>query len=266
MGGSTEALGFQGKPKLAEIYDPSSGNWKKSGKMKRQRILATATLLADGRVLVAGGDADESGTYEIYDPIQREFTTPAQMPLNLHGHSATLLADGRVLIAGGAIGENFFDANDKPQSRAFLFDPASNTWSETESMNDKRSRHQAVLLPQSGDVVVVDSNHAELYNPGAQAWRRMGDLQDTHDGSAITLLLDGRVLLAGGVTSSGGGTPTIELLSPATGIWTQVGDLLETRFRLSATRLLDGSVLFVGGKGALLQGFPLTGGAEIFTL
>jgi len=96
-------------------------------------------------------------------------------------------------------------------------------------------------------------------------WRRIGDFQSTHVGSAIALLLDARVLLAGGVASSGAGKPTIEFAFPGRRNLAQVGDLLETRCRLTATRLLNGCVLFVGSKGALLQGFPLTAATEIFT-
>ncbi|HSB11727.1 MAG TPA: kelch repeat-containing protein [Blastocatellia bacterium] len=265
VGGSMEALRFEGKPKIAEIYDPASGQWKKSGKMKKGRVMATATLLGDGRVLVAGGDESEGGTYQIYDPNSQSFTAREPMPLRLHGHSATLLADGRVLIAGGATGSNFFDENDEPQARAFLFDPVFNAWSETGPMRDPRSRHKAVLLPQTGEVLVIDDNHAELYDPGTGAWRRTDDLRSTHRGASITLLFDGRVLVTGGVVSDGAGNPRVEIFSPATGTWAEDGLLLQTRFHHTATRLLDGSVLLVGGKGALQQGFPLTASAEIYT-
>ena len=65
----------------------------------------TATLLADGRVLVSGGDSPgTAATAELYDPDSGSFTRTGSMSSGREGQTATLLPDGRVLITGGHVG------------------------------------------------------------------------------------------------------------------------------------------------------------------
>src|SRR5436190_23571104 len=91
-----------------------------TGPMALPRKGHTATVLADGRVLIVGGQ-DGSGVLsaaEIYDPVTQSFQLAGSLAAARYGHTATLLADGRVLIAGGA------DATG-PLSSAEIFDPAA---------------------------------------------------------------------------------------------------------------------------------------------
>jgi hypothetical protein len=67
--------------------------------MKEGRVSHTATLLKDGRVLIAGGHEDNSA--ELYDPAAQRFVAILHMSVSRFGHSATLLLDVTVLIAGG---------------------------------------------------------------------------------------------------------------------------------------------------------------------
>ena len=67
----------------------------------------TATSLSDGRVLVAGGNAEHPSAQavgeraELYDPNTGAWTATAGMAAQRAGHVATLLRDGTVLVAGG---------------------------------------------------------------------------------------------------------------------------------------------------------------------
>src|SRR5262245_38187290 len=85
-----------------EVYDPATGTWTVNGSLTGQRLLHTATLLPDGKLVIAGGWPDPFSTYtwELYDPATG--TSPVTGPINTKraGHTATLLLDGRVLIAG----------------------------------------------------------------------------------------------------------------------------------------------------------------------
>ena len=108
----------------AELYDPSSGTWSATGSMHEGRIEQTATLLQDGRVLVAGGCCAVSSapqTAELYDPVSGTWTVTADQLLGGEGRTATLLPDGKVLVVGGNYG---------PQ-RAVLYDPISGTGTVT---------------------------------------------------------------------------------------------------------------------------------------
>jgi Kelch motif/Galactose oxidase, central domain len=103
----------------AELYDPMRGRWRRITPMAIAREAGSATLLGDGRVLVAGG-GNPYGTSifgELYDPASGRWTSAGRMT-DWHGSEAVLLQDGRVLLAGGGY------AGD-------VYSPATGTWTAT---------------------------------------------------------------------------------------------------------------------------------------
>jgi len=88
----------------SELYDPATGTWANTRRLNNRRDSHTATLLADGMVLVAGG-ADRTGiiaSAEIYDPALEDWMLTGSLNTARYYHTGTLLPSGKVLVAGGA--------------------------------------------------------------------------------------------------------------------------------------------------------------------
>ena len=234
----------------AELYDPATGKWSITGRMNEPRFGHTATLLSDGRVLVAG-----SGTAELYDPATAIWSRTGSPISNRWGHTATLLQNGKVLVAGG-YGVTSADGAFDYLGSAELYDPATGTWSATGSLSDARCCHTATLL-QDGRVLVAGGSNdlddgvaltsAELYDPGAGGWTRTGAAILKGYPHAATLLPGGKVLVAG-LDEGNARAFSAELFDPAKGMWSLTGGFNQTREAHTATLLPTGYVLVAGGS------------------
>lgn len=162
----------------AELYDPATRGFRLTGAMNSYpygMYWHTATALADGRVLVAGG-TDEAYHYaaaELYDAATGSFTVTGSMTQGRDLHTATLLPDGRVLVAGGGEGWCFT----QPLASAEVYDPATGTFGAAGNMIANRASHTATLL-NTGQVLItggygasfpIAQSSAELFTPDASA-------------------------------------------------------------------------------------------------
>jgi hypothetical protein len=187
----------------AELYDPSTSTFTQTGSMAVGRFLDTATLLQNGKVLIAGGALTSTSapvaTAELYDPVTGTFTMTGAMATAREQHTATLLADGRVLIVGGTTSTGTGGLH--PTATVEVYDPSTGSFSVTGSMAEARSLHTATLLP-SGEVLVAgggdDNSTAEVYDPATGAFSITGGMEIGRSGHSATLLPNGSVLVAGG--------------------------------------------------------------------
>ena len=251
-GGAGPRSGTFPYPGLAstEIYNPATGSWTVTGNLNEGRLLHTATLLPDGKVLVAGGWPDHTdrgplSSAELYNPLAGNWTRTVGMHVVRVGHTATLLSNRRVLVVGSQRGD--------PNS-AELYDPPLGTWIFTGSTTTPRFGYHTATLLYNKMVLVAGGydflNHvsatAELYDPVAGTWTPTGSLATERHDHTATLLANGKVLVAGGQNEAAI-LSTAELYDPATGNWTPTGSLNVARWRHTATLLCDGKVLVAGG-------------------
>ncbi len=237
-----------------EIYDPSVGMWDSAATLNQGRTNHTATLLENGKILVAGGKDSNIGdildSAEIYDPDLDAWHTTIPLSSARTNHSATLLQNGTVLVAGGRFGDG-----PSVHASAEIFTPSTSTWAATGSLNNPREGHSATLLPDGSVLVIGGYNQgwlssAEIFDPLEGTWSLLPPPLVCHGvAHTATLLTNGQVLVVGG--ACGSGSPGIlqqaELFDPISLSWTMVQDLPEPREAHTATLLPNGMVLIVGG-------------------
>jgi hypothetical protein len=250
----------------AVVYDPTTDAFVRTGPLAEARGLHTATLLADGRVLITGGGPASwagAGAYlataELYDPSTGTFSPTGSMSTPREDHTATLLRDGRVLIIGGN------DYGSHTTASAEIYDPKTGTFTPTGSMKTARGFHTATLLADGrvlvagGDAAAWDDSgpflaSAEIYDPATGRFTATGSMVTGRAHHAATLLADGRVLITGGTPGQAGGNGSgttsltaAELYDPVTGTFSLTGPMAQGRVYHTATRLADGRVLVAGG-------------------
>jgi len=205
----------------AELYDPGTGVWSPAGTMNDARSAHTATLLSDGRVLVAGGGVSSFRSAELYDPATGKWTPTGNLNSERFYHAATLLPNGKVLVAGGwTPGDDYAYGMDSAE----LYDPATGQWSTTGSPIAPRVIYPVTLLP-NGKVLIVGgyspdydiTTSAELFDPATGSWNLTASLNSASLCETVTLLANGKVLAVGSTTAElyDGGQPTVTSVSAA---------------------------------------------------
>jgi uncharacterized protein (TIGR03437 family) len=236
-----------------ELYDPSSGTFNELDNVSRaaSQAVHTATLLANGKVLLAG----IAPSAKLYDPITRFFfdTGPYADPSPGLVAAAALLPDGRVLITGCTAGCG--------SGVTQVYDPDTNTFSATGGMKPGcignscwfQNVNKATSLT-NGNVLIVGSSEyaepadAEVYDPSSGIFTSVGNTMAPHEFGTATLLADGTVLIAGSQVPGGSGEPSVEVYDARSRKFAFAGNMTMPRHSHTATLLPDGSVLIAGGN------------------
>ena len=251
-------------PLVTQAASPVAGTWTRTGSLHQARGFQTATLLASGQVLVAGGCQDQCSSgvnltsAEVYYPNTGRWKQTGSLHEPRIFQTATRLRDGRVLVAGGCPTATCT----RVLASAEIYDPRTGTWAVTGSMHEPRDAQTATLLP-SGQVLVAGGvaagtcgagptcttllASAELYDPRTGAWTLTQSLHDARDRHTATLLASGQVLVTGGFGTTRTPLTSAELYNPRTGTWTRTRSLHQPRTIQTATLLRSGLVLVVGG-------------------
>ena len=270
----TRATGIVGAANITDIQVSCVDNTVVStGSMGVARNHHSATLLADGKVMVAGGWATVAtaphASAEIFDPASGAngtFAATGLMTIARTNHTATLLGSGKVLVAGGLNGGLNLNS-------AEVFDPAG-TFSATGTTMVSARSNQAVALLDNGTVLLTGGRGgagmpiqgAEIFDStlsaGAGAFSTTDSMADLRMFHTATRLNTGKVLIVGGKNASFE-LLTAELYDPATQIFSATGAMGVIRQNHTATLLADGKVLIVGGAQNGATGNPITS-AEVY--
>jgi hypothetical protein len=239
----------------AEFYDPIKKTFANAGRMVERRIRATATLLPDNRVLIAGGQGELGAlnSAELYLPSGK-FISVGSMQNLRNGHSATLLKNGKVLISGG-MGEIRL---------AEIFDPSQGIFVTTGEMTCPRSTDptpNAILLDNEKVLIAGGYGYktgtldtAEIYDPDKGIFNPIETMVVKRACHTLTLLSNGKVLIVGGYSDDGGHLTSSEIYDPLTGKFTLTQNHTEVpHIGHTATLLPNGKVIVIGGYSPLVE-------------
>ncbi|MFA6002724.1 MAG: kelch repeat-containing protein [Elusimicrobiota bacterium] len=262
----------------AEIFDPAAETVQATGSMSEVRSLHTASLLPNGKVLVAGGystNSESTGAIrgvELYYPESNTWVADQPMIYSRSLHTAVTLHDGNVMVIGGYADSQYL-------STVEVYYSTAGAWREVAALPEARALHTATLL-QDGRILVVGGQSAtgvlgttRLYDPRTGAWSAGAPLLGTSDWPAgamlhshtASLLLDGRVLVAGG-NDGAWETDLSQIYDPKTNSWMAAGFLTTKRHNHTATLLPNGTVLINGGAQAIANNGKPIAGVELFNV
>jgi len=222
--GGCDSMNCATETASVEIYDPGTRTWSSAAPLMEARYRHTATLLANGQVLVTGGDSGHGvlASTEIYDTEADDWMPVGDLEARRYLHTATLLRDGTVMVVGGRGG--IFGAM---LCSTEVFDLSSGQWTYARSIGKMVQDHTATLLPDgivlvAGGTGVVSINNkvvyhsktkSRLYSPRNRTWLPTKRLNGARTEHTAVRLKNGDVLAAGGMDSKSNDLDTAELYS-----------------------------------------------------
>jgi hypothetical protein len=241
---------------VAELYDPEARRFERTSSLNEWRDDHTATLLRDGRVLVAGGWSVGAvlASSELFDPRAGTFAVGPAMGSRRAGMTATLLRDGRVLIAGG------FTDNRPTVALADVFVPAENRFRPVGPMRQPRGAHAAARLADGRVLVIGGLSRggvvatSELFDPRTGRFARGPAMRVPRYKAAAVTLSDGRVLVVGGSADSEGERSyrSTEIYEPKRNRFVPGPLMQRARYKIR-----DAVVLLPGGDVLVAGGAPV---------
>ena len=214
--------------------------WRGTAPLRQARSGACVVRLADDRVMISGGTADDPlASVEVYQSTPEEkFVDAGSLNAARSGHGCAVLKDGRVLVAGGGA------------ANIEVYEPSLDTWTSIESPILRAKGTTVTALPDGRALITGGkATEIEVFDADTSTITLLtgGGMLTQRDRHSVTVLRDGRLLLAGGIGTDQTVLNSAEILDPDTGEVSPVEGLAAARAGHSATALLDGRVLLAGG-------------------
>lgn len=229
----------------AEIYNPITNQWLSMPPMASNRVGHTATLLDDGRVIVIGGAYDNSITsaVEIFDPNSGQWVKSANLNKARTRHLAQLLPNSKILIAAGSDGiYSYVNITE-------IYDPYTGISTNVSGFpGPMEGELKSVLLSTNTVLCASSARQSLLFDPNFNSWSYSSPMPTSGLAGDPVLLMDNRVLIAGGWTGTSGYVDMTYLYDPNSGLWSSSGNLNQRRGDHQTTSLKTGKVLITGGQ------------------
>jgi hypothetical protein len=231
--------------RTAERYNVTSRTWSLEPSMHSARIGHTATLLADGSVLVVGGlgrKLQPLSSAEVYDPLGNVWAQAPPLPATRFSQSASLLPDGDVMIVGGIV-------NGTISRSTLIFRPGGGPWEAGPPTLYAHAQQDSLTLPD-GRILLAGGygGPPEMFDWKTGSWSAVASPGfRTHP--VLASLGDGEVLLAAGDNRAGHAVASAQLFDPSTGRWKWTNHLVTARDTPIGVELSDGRILVAGGGG-----------------
>lgn len=239
-----------------------AGNWRDGSpvhQLSGPHILGAATLLSDGKVLVAGGlggfhSPDAVRTAELYDPQSNSWSVTGSLKAGRWSLDAITLGNGKALFAGGSSGFS----PDGALATAELYDPQTGEFSETENTLSSARHSSGISRLNDGRILITGGNSkgnslagsgetsVDIYDPATNLFRPVAAMHQGRSLHAQLTLTDGRVLVVGGAQKDA------EIYDPVADSWTaSTGSLPSTLKDMKAFELWDGRIFIAGGQNTV---------------
>jgi len=223
--------------------------------MQTERWLHSAVELANGEILVTGGDGFYEGKNnicEIYNPQTDTWRNTDTMTVKRWEHASILLNDGRVLVIGG-----------EDELSCEIFNPITEKWTLTDSLLLNRRDEPRIAKLQNGNILITGGSRrtgvgkeeiftsCEVFDIQSEKWIKVADMNYSRKSHTITTLKDGRVLVTGGIgkrDTLDTMTEICEIYNPTINQWV-LGDTIKiAHYNHSALLLNNGNVFIASGE------------------
>jgi len=243
------AIGGFGGLTAVEVYDPATDTWTSKADMPTGRGFLT-TSVVDGKIYAIGGNSGPSiwgktlDVVEVYDPETDTWSSRRGMTTPRDGFSSNTI-DGKILAFGGGIVKDIESWETLRSSE--VYEPATNSWTETADMNRARDTFTSVVVNNKILTIGGFSPYEEMYNPETDTWEKMAAMPKVRIGTAAGVI-NGKVYVFGG-DEEGGGPPTSVVFEydHETDSWVILPEMPFEALGMSAS-VVNGKVYIIGGS------------------